>query len=151
MNYQQLGDAAAANKAMKIELQATEAHLHKASWSNESYYRRKYRGWQRVKSILEWLEFKVLDFVWGNGERPLRLCRSVLYVLIAISFFDVFQFGDPLRLDSYVRAFGTAPEVFLGIVAPTNYAKWYLTAITFVRLIAMGFFLSIIIKKFNRR
>ncbi len=38
-NFQQLGDATAVNKAMKIELDATEVHLKKAWHSNESYYR----------------------------------------------------------------------------------------------------------------
>jgi uncharacterized protein YjbI with pentapeptide repeats len=93
MNYQQLGDAPAANKAMRVELRANEAHLYKACWSNESYYRKKYQGFQWIKSILEWSRFKVLDFVWGNGERPLRLCRFVLLIFIAMSIFDVVQFG----------------------------------------------------------
>ena len=39
MNYQQLGDARAANKA--IEIEATEIHLHKAWSSKQSYYRSK--------------------------------------------------------------------------------------------------------------
>ena len=43
-NYQQLGDAAGANKAMKVELEASEAHLHKAWASKEAYYRHKYKG-----------------------------------------------------------------------------------------------------------
>jgi hypothetical protein len=136
---------------MKIELQATEMHLRKAWNSNESYYRAKYRGWHRLKSFLEWLKFKILDYIWGNGERPLRLCFTVIFILLAMALVDVLGFGDPQRLDSYFNALGTAPEIFLGVSAPAGYAKWYLTTITFIRLIAMGFFLSIIIKRFNRR
>jgi hypothetical protein len=136
---------------MKVELQSTEIHLYKAWRSNEAYYRRKYRGVLRVRSFLDWLQFKILDLIWGNGERFLRLCFTVLIVLIFMSIFHVLKFDDPLRLDSYARAFGMAPELFLGVSAPVDYPKWYLALITFVRLIAMGFFLSIIIKKFNRR
>jgi hypothetical protein len=44
MNYQQLGDAKSANKAITVELQASEVYLHKAWQSNESYYRKKYGG-----------------------------------------------------------------------------------------------------------
>jgi hypothetical protein len=88
-NYQQLGDAKSANKAMKIELDATEAHLLKAWRSPESYYRKKYRGWRRLGSFLEWFEFKILDFVWGNGERPLRLCLSVFFVWLVMAGFEV--------------------------------------------------------------
>ena len=48
MNYQQLGDAESVNKAIRIELQATEVHLHKAWGSKESYYRKKYTGLKRL-------------------------------------------------------------------------------------------------------
>lgn len=150
-NYQQLGDAAGVNKAMKVELEASEAHLHKAWASNESYYRQKYKGLDRLSSFFQWLEFKILDYVWGNGERPLRLCFSVFVFLVFMAVIDVTQFGDPRRVDSYFTALGNAPAIFLGLTSPASYPKSYLTGITFVRLVALGFFLSIIIKRFNRR
>jgi hypothetical protein len=151
MNYQQLGDAAAANRAMMIELEASEAHLHKAWRSKESYYRKKYYGWHRLQSFLEWLKFKLLDVIWGNGEHPLRLLRSVLVVLFAMTIFEVVSYGDPQRLDSYITALESSPEIFLGVLTPPRYETWYLTTVTLVRLVAIGFLLSIIIKKFNRR
>lgn len=151
MNYQQLGDPSAANKAMIIELEATEAHLHKAWSSKESYYRKKYSGWRRVKACFEWLSFKLLDFVWGNGEYLSRLIRAVLVVLLAMTIFEVAAYDDPQRLGSYVSAFESSFAVFLGVLTPPLYAKWYLAIVTLVRLVAMSFFLSIVIKKFNRR
>ena len=146
INYQQLGDAGSANKAIKVELQATEVHLHKSWKSTESYYRQKYKGWRRVKAFLIWLEFKALDFIWGNGESAVRLGRFVFLILCLMAIFDVLNFGDADRLTSYGRAIANAPEVFLGILAPEQYPKWYLAVITFVRLVAIGFFLSIIIR-----
>ncbi len=69
MNFQQLGDAEAVNKAMKVELAATEVHLKKAWHSNESYYRDHHPGFlSRSLAFIVWLKFKMLDFVWGNGE-----------------------------------------------------------------------------------
>ena len=47
VNYQQLGEAKSANKAIHIELQATKTHLYKAWHSQETYYREKYAGWAR--------------------------------------------------------------------------------------------------------
>jgi hypothetical protein len=82
INYQQLGDAKAANKAISIELKATESHLYKAWSSKESYYRRKYKGFNRLTTFGEWLEFKTLDFIWGNGESTYKLIRAVLLVLL---------------------------------------------------------------------
>ena len=57
MNYQQLGDAKSANKAIGVELQATKQHLSKACWSKERYYRNKYKGWRRFWVSLEFFEF----------------------------------------------------------------------------------------------
>jgi len=59
LNYQQLGDAKSVNKAINIELQATEDHLYKAWKSKESYYRRKYKGINRLKAFGEWLASRV--------------------------------------------------------------------------------------------
>jgi hypothetical protein len=71
-NFQQLGDAEAANKAVKVELSATEIHLKKAWHSNESYYRSHHpRVLSRTIAFFEWLKFKSLDFVWATARTPL--------------------------------------------------------------------------------
>lgn len=151
MNYQQLGDAKSANKAIGVELQASEVYLHKAWHSNESYYRKKHAGWKRAKAFFEWAEFKVLDLIWGNGESALKLLRAILLALFLMTLIDAIAFKDPQRLDSYAQSLLESPQVFLGTLSPKHYPNSYLTAILFVRLIAFGFFMSIIIKRFNRR
>ena len=151
MNYQQIGDAKSANKAIGIELQATEDHLHKAWNSKESYYRKKYKGIDRLKVFGEWLEFKMLDLIWGNGESSWKLFRAVLMVLLVITATHVISFGNPSSVESYVDAFLMSPQIFLGVVNPPVYPNSYLTVIFLIRLIMFGFFMSIIIKRFNRR
>lgn len=151
MNYQQLGDAKSANKAIRIELHATEVHLHKAWRSKESYYRQKYAGWKRAKAFIDWLDFKALDFIWGNGESTIKLIRAVLLILALIALIDVIASRDPNLLDSYTRAFAEAPQVFLGTLSPGQYPTLYLTLILLVRLVTFGFLMAIIIKRFNRR
>jgi hypothetical protein len=151
MNYQQLGDAESVNKAIGIELQATEIHLHKTWHSNESYYRKKYKGLKRVEAFLEWIRFKFLDFIWGNGESPLKFVRAALIVFFTMSLIDVWKFKDPQRISSYLQSFIEAPQVFLGTLSPSYYSSLYLTVVLFIRLVAFGFFMSIIIKRFNRR
>src|SRR5258706_9314041 len=42
VNFNKIGDAAAANKVIKVELEATHVHLYKPWRSRESYYRKKY-------------------------------------------------------------------------------------------------------------
>jgi len=151
MNYQQLGDAKAANKSIGVELQATGLHLYKAWRSNESYYRKKYAGWRRVSTFFEWTGFKILDFIWGNGESAIKLLRATLLVFLVMCLIDANAFRDPHSVDSYIQALAKAPQVFLGTLSPTYYPSWYLTVILFVRLLAFGFFMSIIIKRLNRR
>jgi hypothetical protein len=151
MNYQQLGDAASVNKAMGVELQASKIHKWKAWRSNESYYRKKYAGGKRVAAFFNWMSFTILDFVWGNGESLLKLLRAIGLFLVGISVIDVMAFRDNGRLSSYLHALGDAPQIFLGTLSPCNYWVSYLTFIVFIRLIAIGLFLSIIIKRYNRR
>lgn len=150
-NYQQIGDSKSANKAIRIELDATKSHLNKAWNSNESYYRNKYKQWNRVKVFLEWVNFVVLDFIWGNGENIFKLIRSTLLLMLLMSFADSFVFSNVSKISSYWNSLLKMPEVFLGISTPTNYPNKYLALISFVRLTTMGFFMSIIIKRFNRR
>lgn len=151
VNFQQLGESKSANKAIQVELEATEIHLHKSWKSNESYYRKKYQSWNRAGKFFEWLNFKVLDFVWGNGENTYKLIRSVGILLFAMAIVDVLKFKDPAKISNYWNSMITMPEVFLGVSSPVAYPNWYLAFIFFTRLVAIGFFMSIIIKRFNRR
>lgn len=151
MNYQQLGDATSANKAINVELQASKVHKLKTWRSKESYYRKKYSGIKRVKAFGDWLLFVILDFIWGNGESALKLLRTMALVLAIMSVIDVMAFKDPMRVDSYLHAMLVVPQIFLGSSAPSYYWGPYLALIVFARLIGFGFLISIIIKRFNRR
>jgi hypothetical protein len=151
MNYQQLGDAISANKAIGVELEATSSYLHKSWSSNESYYRKKYQREKRIEQFFRWINFKVLDFIWGNGESPMKLTRAVLVVFFAMATVDVATFSDATLVTNYADALALAPQVFLGTVIPAKYPTWYLTLILFARLVFFGFFMSIIVKRFNRR
>lgn len=150
-NYQSLGDAQSANLAVGIELKATEEHLRKAWKSKEGYYRKKYKGWKKVKAFGQWLEFKTLDFIWGNGESAWKLARTALYMNIVIAFNDAFRHKDYLLVKTYLESLWLAPQIFLGVMSPDNYSGGWLATIFFVRLVIFGFFMSIIIKRFNRR
>ncbi|GAA6617840.1 pentapeptide repeat-containing protein [Scytonema sp. NUACC26] len=126
MNYQQLGDAESVNKAIRIELQVTEIHLHKAWGSNEAYYRKKYAGLKRLEKLLEWINFKFFDLVWGNGENPLKLLLVTIIILMLMSLIDVWKFKNTQIIDSYTQAFLGFPQIFLGTLSPSYYPSLYL-------------------------
>lgn len=151
VNYQQLGDAISANKAIQIELKATEEHLHKAWNSNESYYRKKYGGWKRTREFFRWANFKLLDILWGNGESPWKLCRTILFTLGLIASLHVFIDGNINQISDYLDAMLLSPQILLGVTVPEYYQPPILAAIYLTRLVLFSFFMSIIIKRFNRR
>jgi len=151
LNYQHLGNASAANKAIGIELKATENHLYKAWQSKEAYYRKKYQRWQRVKVFFAWVKFKSLDFMWGNGESLIKLFRAVGFSLICIAIIHVVLTGNPNYVGEYIKALLLSPKIFLGIVKLDNYPTSILMIILLLRLILFGFFMSITIKRLNRR
>jgi len=148
MNYQSLGDASSANKAILVELEATEVHLHKAWQSNESYYRQKYQ--HRARAFVSWSWFTVLDFVWGNGERPWKLVRTVALLLLLMGVGDALFFRDAGLMSSYWEAFLDAPQIFMG-AKETKYPGLLTAAVIFTRLIVFGLFLSILIRRLAQR
>lgn len=150
-NFEQLGNSEGVNKAIQIELNSTEEHLKKAWNSNESYYRKKYKKLRRLKMFLKWLNFKILDYTWGNGESIPKLLRTFVIVLLVIALFKVFFYKDPLNVQNYLSSIASAPGLLFGITKQTVFSDLAMAFITFVRLILVGFFLAIIIKKFDRR
>ena len=151
LNYQQIGDAVSVNRAINVELSATKEH-HKKSWSsNDRYYRNKYRGFRRLSAFFSWLEFQALDLIWGNGESLFKLCRSVFAILIILSLVDVFCSRDPELLTSYWDGLTEAPKIFFSIKKPSYLNEYGQMGVYLLRLVMFAFFMSIIIKRFNRR
>lgn len=151
LNYQQLGDAKSANKAMNVELAATAEH-HRKSWSSrESYYRKKYTGMKRLTAFWHWFEFKTLDFIWGNGESLIKLTRAFLICLAIIAILHTACESDPSLVCNYLLGLGEAPSIFFGVTKPANFPTYLITLIYVVRLILFAFFMAIMIKRFGRR
>jgi len=151
-NFQSIGDAETANKAIKIELDARKSHLFKSWKSKESYYRGKYKGWDRFFAFFNWLGFKIQDFVWGNGESTFKLLRSGFIFWSLMTVIDVSLSSVSTNLISnYWNSFIKMPQIFLSIEKPTNYSDFYLSIIFIVRIIAFGLFMSILLKRYNKR
>lgn len=151
VNYQSIGDSKSVNKAIKIELNASKEHLYQSWKSKATYYRDKYKGRTRIYMFFEWLNFKLQDFIWGNGESALKLVRTGILFWILFSLIDTICLKDPDRISNYFSSFCSLPSIFMGINKPVNYSEYYLTFITIMRFVGFALFTSIIIKRFNRR
>ncbi|TWC27798.1 MULTISPECIES: pentapeptide repeat-containing protein [unclassified Pseudomonas] len=151
MNFQQIGDAKAVNRAISQELDATSSYLKKSWSSSETYYRNKYPGWKKLPQFIKWLEFRMLDAIWGNGENTLKLLRSIVVVHLAIALYDTYNFANPWDLKAYLTSFFASPGVFFGISTPNPYPIWFSSIIAATRLVGFAFLTAILVKRFGRR
>lgn len=152
MNYQQIGDAKAVNKAISVELEATSVYLYKSWRSQESYYKQKYPG--LIKSgvqFLKWVDFWILDFLWGNGESIVKLMRTIAIGLIAIGIYDTATNGNALNVGDYWSSLKNAPAVFLGVSNPQNFSVLALSTIAGARLVTVALLTALLVKRFSRR
>lgn len=151
MNFQQIGDAKAVNRAISHELEATSIYLKKSWSSSETYYRDKYPGWKKVPQFMKWIEFRVLDAIWGNGENTLKLLRAIIVVHLLIAFYDTYQFGNPWDIKTYLASLSASPGVFFGLANPHKYPIWFSSVIAATRLVGFAFLTAILVKRFGRR
>lgn len=152
VNYQQLGDAEAVNKAIKIELEATKTHLYKAWHSKADYYRKtKYPGWKRFTVFFKWFWFRFFHFVWGNGESAVKLLRTIAILFLLMSFYHANRVGHMGQVQAYLDGLWIAPEVYLGVRPSTQYGDMYLAMIATIRLLSFAALTSILVKRFSRR
>ncbi|MFG0149359.1 pentapeptide repeat-containing protein, partial [Legionella pneumophila] len=131
-NYQQIGDSKSVNLAIKIELEATETHLKKSWHSKEYYYREKYQGIERFAAFLDWLNFKFLDFVWGNGEKAWKIIRLLIFVILIIALIDISKATPNCNIRD---SLSSAPSIFFGVYHPQGYSNLFITVITIIRLL----------------
>ncbi|MEX2575903.1 MAG: pentapeptide repeat-containing protein [Halofilum sp. (in: g-proteobacteria)] len=151
VNFQQIGDSDAANRAILVELDATRVHLKKAWHSKHPYYRKKYHGIHRALMFLDWAKFEALHYFWGNGESLFKLLRSIIFLLIIISACDVFLLRDYNKVGNYISALAASPQVLLGVVKPEQYGGLVLAAIASARYILFACLVSVFIKRLSRR
>jgi Pentapeptide repeats (9 copies) len=151
MNYQQIGDAKAVNKAITLELEATSRHLLE-SWSSYSqYHRKKYPGLLRVAQFLHWIEFWILHFVWGNGESIFKLLRSIVIAVVIIAVYDAGSLSTQASVYDYWESLKLAPGIFLGAVARTHHSIGAASAIVATKLVALSLLTALLVKRFGRR
>jgi hypothetical protein len=151
VNYQQIGDTSGVNQAIRVELSSTKIYLFKSWRSNESYYRSKFSGWKRVVQFFRWLEFKILELIWGNGESVYRLIFTIGFLIFSVFLLDLYLLPQDLSISAVKEALFRSPHIFFGIQHPPHVTGRWLAVITAVRLLMFGFLTSVMLKKLNRR
>ncbi len=140
----------AVNQAITQELHATSRHLLESWLSEQEFYRKKYPGFKQAWQFLRWIEFWVLDFVWGNGESIVKLLRTIAVVIGAVAIYDVAVAGDVSDLGAYWSSIKHAPAVFLGVQAK-DYPPLVLSIIAASRYVSLALMTALLVKRFGRR
>lgn len=154
INYQQLGDSKNVNKVMLLEIQATRGYLKDAAFSDDEYYQKKYGGFKkRTKAIFNLICFIFWDFIWGNGEKLYNLIRLFIFVLISIVIYDMCH-ASPQNSDSIsylINSIFRSIAIFFSVENPSYFSDSFKTLIVFIRLFLFALFISILVKRLNRR
>jgi hypothetical protein len=146
VNFSQIGNYSAVNKAASIEVKLTGEHLFNAAYSRQSHYRKKHKGWKRVGYGLSHARWKTLDLLWGNGESLRRIFVTSLAIIVVAAIF--LAWGSTKY--NWSSALGTATTAFWGI--QNDSLPWsYLVSVTVARYILAGLFLAVLIKRLSRR
>lgn len=146
VNFTEIGNYEAVNRAASIEVRLTGQHLYKAAYSREAYYRSKYRGWKRFTHALQHARWLALEWLWGNGESIVRVLLSSLAAILIVSIFYArdakLEIGDAF-LESLWHFWG---KQYAGAL-PSGYA----VALSVVQFVALGLFMAILVKRLSRR
>lgn len=146
VNFSEIGNYEAVNRAASIEVRLTGQHLYKASYSNESYYRSKYKGWKRISHAIQHARWKALDLLWGNGESIIRISISCFLTIFSVSL--VYAREEKL---SITNALAESIWQFWGKQYAQAMPPAYTLALTITQFVAFGLFMAILVKRLSRR
>ena len=147
VNFAQIGNYAAVNRAAAIEVRLTGRHLYNAAYSKQGYYRKKYRGFARLQMCARHASWKLLDLLWGNGESLLRVIGWGVFTIAVIAVALFFTAPDLGVWDSL----GTAVSAFWGVRTERGIPQPLAVAATVVRFVLFGLFMAILVKRLSRR
>lgn len=146
VNFAEIGNYEAVNRAASIEVHLTGQHLYKAAYSNESYYRSKYKGMERFSHAAQHARWKALDLLWGNGESIVRIMFSCFVAILAVSIAYSREANVSL-VDSLTESIWQ----FWGKQYAQAMPPVYALALTITQFVAFGLFMAILVKRLSRR
>lgn len=166
VNAASIGDDAAVKEFFREEMKAWREHLRMARAEKGKYYGTgKYsfsqnrNEWLRVRLESVWLSLH--SFIWGYGEYPLTLVRTIIILLLLFSLLVMISSGVSLDL-SVINFLGEAwsclkytISVFLGLNAVQYVQRdvwwWLISLIALSRYVALSLFTTMLFRRLSRR
>jgi hypothetical protein len=147
VNFSQLGNYQAVNKAAAIEVRLTGTHLFNAAYSKQGYYRKKYMGWARVAMYARHASWKATDLLWGNGESAGRIVSWGFATIGVLSISLLWSY----REQSLATIIGSAISSFWGTKPELVVSPCFSVAATVVRFFLFALFMAVLVKRLSRR
>jgi len=87
-NAVEMGDNEIADKLISRQIDIEKQELRNRIWGATEYYKERYKGADRLLSLIELAKLLFSGFFWGHGLRITRLFRSamILIVLFAVLY-----------------------------------------------------------------
>jgi len=158
INAERTGDAEAAKIFVREELSASREHLQKAREAKERYYAQKYKGFTKkiavyLDSFWTWLDWHL----WGHGEYPGRLIRTISIGLVAAALYRLYADQEVSGATSlthvmsmFLAYFRDVCYAFLGVV-PESFPIALASVLSLFRYVVLGLFISVLYKRLARR
>src|SRR5450830_753752 len=94
MNSSAMGNQAATNGLLSLELKASAQHHYNVYRSSSSYYN-KYSFRDKISSFFSYVGLQLEDKIWGYGISPLRLFKWILLIItISGTIIGIGESGD---------------------------------------------------------
>lgn len=158
LNAESIGDAKSAKIFVREELAASREHLKKARQGKEKYYAQKY-GTATKRAQIYWQSLSVwVDWhLWGHGEYPWRLLRTIIIGLVLAGGYRILDSGLITGSMPVGSAFSMAlthflevTQSFLGVI-PSGFPTGLAAVLSLFRYIMLGLFISVLYKRLSRR
>lgn len=150
VNFGHIGNYVAVNKAASIEVALTGQHFYNAAFSKQAYYRKKYKGSDRILHGMRFFQWKALDLLWGNGESLTRILGCGISMILICTFLLIWQHHPDPRYVLPDTLFEII-KAFLGMPTTTLLPDNYIAILTIARFLIFGLFMAVLVKRLARR
>lgn len=164
VNAESIGDFEAIKIYVRAELEATREHWRKARIRSDRYYKDKYPGVKNYFKACFKSLYLLLDWIiWGHGEYPGKLFRSILVLLVGYAVWIFFQIGG-IAENTTIAQIGiliwdsviVGISIFLGTPSVSDEyllkISWGTKAIiVLTRYVSLGLFISALFRQLSKR
>ncbi len=156
-NAAETGDYGCQRIYVLEEIRATEDHLRRALRGTESYYQQKYGTFlEKARAGLTLLGLRLGGWVWGHGERPLRILGSAIILIIILSMINLWAVVPRVgwqETDSGWEVLRYSVDTVLDFQPQQRFGGFLAVdyALVAMRYIYVGLFISVLFKSISHR